>query len=114
MWKILQHKKPDDFVLATGKSYSVRNFVEKAFKCVHINIRWKGKGINEVGFNKNNGKILLRIDKNYFRPNEVNHLRGNSAKARKMLKWKAKISFNQMIKEMIAYDIGLLKKDIRL
>ena len=114
MWKILQHKKPDDFVLATGKSYSVRTFVEEAFKCVHINITWKGKGTNEVGFNKNNGKILVRIDKNYFRPNEVNHLRGNCAKARKILKWKAKISFKQMIKEMIAYDIGLLKEDTRL
>jgi len=114
MWKILQYKKPDDFVLATGKSYSVRTFVEEAFKCVHINIRWKGKGTNEVGFNKNNGKILVRIDKNYFRPNEINHLRGNSAKARKMIKWKAKISFKQMIKEMIAYDIGLLKEDTRL
>jgi GDPmannose 4,6-dehydratase len=88
--------------------------VEEAFKCVHINIRWKGKGTDEVGFNKNNGKILVRIDKNYFRPNEVNHLRGNCAKARKILKWKAKISFKQMIKEMIAYDVSLLKKDTKL
>ena len=108
--KILQHKKPDDFVLATGKSYSVRTFVEEAFKCVHINIRWKGKGTNEVGFNKINGKVLIKVDKNYFRPNEVDHLRGNPLKAKKILKWKTKISFKQMIKEMIEHDINSLKK----
>jgi GDPmannose 4,6-dehydratase len=110
MWKILQHKKPDDFVLATGKSYSVRDFVEASFKCVNIEINWKGKGLNEIGFDKNSGRVLVRIDKNYFRPNEVNHLRGNPSKARKILKWKTKISFKQMIKEMIEYDMNSLKK----
>jgi GDPmannose 4,6-dehydratase len=110
MWKILQHNKPDDFVLATGKSYSVRDFVEESFKCVNIKINWKGKGVKEIGFDKNTGSVLVRIDKNYFRPNEVNHLRGNSSKARKILKWKAKISFKQMIKEMVEHDINSLQK----
>jgi len=110
MWKILQHNKPDDFVLATGKSYSVRDFVEESFKCAKIKINWKGKGVKEIGFDKNTGSVLVRIDKNYFRPNEVNHLRGNSSKARKILKWKAKISFKQMIKEMVEHDINSLKK----
>ena len=110
MWKILQHNKPDDFVLATGKSYSVRDFVEESFKCANIRINWKGKGVKEIGFDKNTGSVLVRIDKNYFRPNEVNHLRGNSSKAKKILKWKAKISFKQMIKEMVEHDINSLKK----
>ena len=110
MWKILQHNKPDDFVLATGKSYSVRDFVEESFKCANIRINWKGKGVKEIGFDKNTGSVLVRIDKNYFRPNEVNHLRGNPSKARKILKWKTKISFKQMIKEMIEHDINSLKK----
>ena len=110
MWKILQHSKPDDFVLATGKSYSVRDFIEESFKCVDIKINWKGKGVNEIGFDKNTGRVLVRIDKNYFRPNEVYHLRGNPSKARKILKWKAKISFKQMIKEMVQNDINSLKK----
>lgn len=110
MWKILQHNKPDDFVLATGKSYSVRDFVEESFKCAKIKINWKGKGVKEIGFDKNTGSVLVRIDKNYFRPNEVNHLRGNALKARKILKWKAKISFKQMIKEMVEHDINSLKR----
>ena len=110
MWKILQHNKPDDFVLATGKSYSVRDFVEESFKCAKIKINWKGKGVKEIGFDKNTGSVLVRIDKNYFRPNEVNHLRGNPSKARKILKWKAKISFKQMIKEMVEHDINSLKR----
>ena len=110
MWLILQQDKPDDFVLATGKSYSVRDFVEESFKCANIRINWKGKGVKEIGFDKNTGSVLVRIDKNYFRPNEVNHLRGNPSKARKILKWKTKISFKQMIKEMIEHDINSLKK----
>jgi len=110
MWKILQHKKSDDFVLATGKSYSVRDFVEESFRCVNIQIEWKGKGLKEIGFDKKSGRVLVRIDKNYFRPNEVYHLRGNPSKAKKILKWKTKISFKQMIKEMVAHDINSLKK----
>ena len=110
MWKILQHNKPDDFVLATGKSYSVRDFVEEAFKCVNIKINWKGRGLKEIGFDINTGRVLVKIDKRYFRPNEVHHLRGNPSKAKKILKWKTKITFQQMIKEMVDNDINSLKK----
>jgi len=110
MWKILQHNKPDDFVLATGKSYSVRDFVEEAFKCVNIKINWRGRGLKEIGFDNNTGRVLVKIDKRYFRPNEVHHLRGNPSKAKKILKWKPKITFQQMIKEMVENDINSLKK----
>ena len=111
MWKILQYKKPDDFVLATGKSYSVRTFTEEAFKCVGIKIIWKGKKDKEVGIDKKTGKILVCIDKNYFRPNEVDDLRGDYSKAKKLLNWKPKISFKQMIKEMVSFDLETLKKN---
>jgi GDPmannose 4,6-dehydratase len=110
MWKILQHKKPDDFVLATGKSYSVRTFAEEAFRCVGIDIIWKGKKDKEVGIDKKTRKILVRVDKNYFRPNEVDDLRGDYSKAKKILNWKPKISFKQMIKDMVNFDLETLKK----
>ncbi|NBN98079.1 MAG: GDP-mannose 4,6-dehydratase [Flavobacteriia bacterium] len=110
MWKILQYKKPNDFVLATGKSYSVRTFTEEAFKCVGIQIIWKGKKDKEVGIDKKTGKILVRIDKNYFRPNEVDDLRGDYSKAKKLLNWKPKISFKQMVREMVNFDLEASKK----
>ncbi|GIR47901.1 MAG: hypothetical protein CM15mP57_9430 [Alphaproteobacteria bacterium] len=77
MWKIMQYKKPDDFVIATNKTYSVRQFIEIAFKRVGIKIIWKGKGIKEVGFDKKSKKIYVKVDKIYFRPNEVEYLKGN-------------------------------------
>jgi GDPmannose 4,6-dehydratase len=113
MWKILQYKKPDDFVIATGKSFSVRDFTEEAFKCVNIYIKWQGKGLKEIGSDKKTGKVLVKIDKKYFRPNEVNHLRGDFSKAKKLLKWKPKISFKQMIKEMVSYDLEELEKELK-
>jgi GDPmannose 4,6-dehydratase len=113
MWKILQYKKPDDFVIATGKSFSVRDFTEEAFKCVNIYIKWQGKGMKEIGLDKKTGKVLVKIDKKYFRPNEVNHLRGDFSKAKKLLKWKPKISFKQMIKEMVSYDLEELEKELK-
>jgi GDPmannose 4,6-dehydratase len=113
MWRILQYKKPDDFVIATGKSHSVRSFAEEAFKCVNIYIKWQGKGSKEVGLDKETGKVLIKIDKKYFRPNEVNHLRGDFSKAKKLLKWKPKISFKQMIKEMVSYDLEELAKELK-
>jgi GDPmannose 4,6-dehydratase len=113
MWKILQYKKPDDFVIATGKSFSVRDFTEEAFKCVNIYIKWQGKGMKEIGLDKKTGKVLVKIDKKYFRPNEVNHLRGDFSKAKKLLKWRPKISFKQMIKEMVSYDLEELEKELK-
>ena len=108
MWKILQLKKPDDFVIATGKSYSVRSFVEIAFLIVGIKIKWRGKGLNEVGFDQKTNKILIKIDKKYFRPQEVDHLRGNYNKAKKMLNWSPKIKFEKMIEDMLKNDLEKL------
>ncbi len=105
MWKILQQKKPDDFVIATGKSYSVRKFVEIAFSELGINIVWKGKGLNEVGIDKKSKKVYIRIDKKYFRPQEVDHLRGNFNKAKKILNWQPKIKFKHMIRDMLKKDL---------
>ena len=106
MWKILQYKKPDDFVIATGKSYSVREFVEIAFSLVGINISWKGKGLKEIGYDKKKNRTYIKIDKKYFRPQEVDHLRGDFKKAKRLLKWEPKIKFKEMIKDMLEKDLS--------
>ena len=113
MYKILQHSRPDDFVLATGKTYSVRQFVEHAFKAIDISIKWRGFGLKEVGYDsKNSKRILIKVDKKYFRPNEVNHLLGDYKKAKKIIKWKPKIPFTEMVKKMVLNDIKLERKNI--
>ena len=118
-WKMLQQKKPEDFVIATGKPYTVKFFVEECCKFLKINIAWSGKGINEIGYIKNFDKLLtphlkkdekiILIDKEYFRPNEINYLRGDAKKAEKKLKWKAKINIYQLIDEMMSSDQKILK-----
>lgn len=104
MWKILQQKKPDDYLVSTGKGHTVKTFVNKVFKKIGINLIWKGKGLKEVGINKKNNKIIIKIDKEYFRPNEVDILIGNSKKSQKKLNWKPKISFDKMIEDMILFE----------
>ena len=104
MWKIMQLKKPDDFVIATGKQYSVRDFVNISARYLGINIKWVGKGINEKGIDKKTGKTIVKVGKRYFRPTEVDTLLGDARKAKRVLKWKPKITFNQMVKEMIESD----------
>ena len=106
IWRILQYKKPDDFVLSTGKSFSVKEFVEIAFKYVGIKVIWKGKGLKEVGINSKTKKVIVSVSKLYFRPTEVDFLRGNSSKARKELKWKNKINLNKMIADMIDAELN--------
>ena len=108
MWKMMQHKHGDDYVLATGKTQSVRNFVSLAFKVVGISIIWKGKGIKEKGLDKKTGRTLVKIDKKYFRPTEVDHLKGDYSKAKRVLKWEPKISLKEMVKEMV---ITAVKKE---
>ena len=103
-------KTPKDYVLATGKSYTVKKFVEEAFSVVNVKIKWRGKGLNEVGYNNKDNKILVKINSQYFRPNEVNHLEGNASKAKKDLNWKPKISLKKMIKDMVISDIELSQK----
>ena len=110
MWKMMQLKKPDDFVIATGRQYSVRQFVNIAAKNLGINIKWIGKGINEIGIDKKTGKTLVKVGKKYFRPTEVDTLLGDSKKAKKILKWKPKITFNQMVREMVESDYNEQKK----
>jgi GDPmannose 4,6-dehydratase len=105
MWKMLQQKKPDDYVIATGKSYSVREFVNEAFKNININIKWKGAGLNECGYDEVSKRIYVKISKIYFRPTEVFELKGDARKAKKILKWKPKISFKNMVKKMVKFDI---------
>ena len=105
MWLMLQAKKPDDYVIATGKSRSVKEFVEKAFKHVKIKIKWKGKGIKEVGYNSVNNQILVKVDPKYFRPTDINELRGDYSKARRELGWKPKTSFDEMVRIMVESDL---------
>ena len=109
MWMILQQKKPEDFVFATGKTYTVRYFVEKAFSQLNIKILWKGQNLKEYGIDKNTGKIIVRIDPKYFRPTEVDFLKGDASKAKKKLGWQPKTSFSDLVKEMVEHEVELLK-----
>jgi len=100
MWLILQYKKPDDFIIATGKQYSIKQFINFTANQLNMKIKWKGKGLSEKGYNHKN-EVIIECDKNYLRPLDVNTLLGDSSKARKLLKWKPKININSLIKEMI-------------
>ena len=108
-WKILQHNKPDDFVIATNKSYSVRKFVELTCEELNIKLLWSGKGINEIGVNKNNKKIVIKLNKKYFRRGEVDHLRGDFTKSQKILKWKPKTNLQKLVKIMVKEEIKNIK-----
>ena len=111
MWKILQQKKPDDYVIATGKQLSIRQFVNMVSKKLSIKIIWKGKGLKERGYNVNTKKDIILIDKNYIRPLDVNTLLGNAAKARKKLSWKPKTNIHQLIDEMILDELKTLNAE---
>ena len=100
MWKMLQQKKPDDYVISTGKQYSIKQFVNLTAKHLKMKIIWKGQGLKEKGYNEN-GLPIIECDKKYFRPLDVNNLLGDSTKASKLLKWKPKVDINQLINEMI-------------
>ena len=105
MWLMLQKNKPDDYVIATGIAKSVREFVKEAFKVIGINIGWRGKNEKEIGFDKKTKKILVKIDPRYYRPNELNFLRGDSRKARKVLGWRPRKKFKDLVKEMVENDL---------
>ena len=111
MWKILQLKKPDDFVISTGINYSVREFVEKVGKELKFNIIWKGKKSKEVGADKRTNKILVKIDPNFYRPSDIHNLLGDSSKAKKILKWKPKTSIKKLIKVMIKEELLLIEQN---
>ncbi len=113
-WKILQQKNPDDYVIATGKTVSVRDFINKCCKFLNFRIKWEGKGINEKAYliKKNKKKeLLIKVDKKYYRPLEIDYLKGNPKKAFKKLKYKLKNNLNDLIKDMLESDIALAKKN---
>ncbi len=107
MWKILQQKKPDDYVIATGKQLSIRQFINLVAKKLNLNIVWKGKGLKEKGFNPDTKKNIILVDKNYIRPLDVNTLLGNASKARKKLSWKPRTNIQQLIEEMILEEVNI-------
>ncbi|MGZ3726254.1 MAG: GDP-mannose 4,6-dehydratase [Pseudobdellovibrio sp.] len=108
MWLMLQQEKPEDFVIATGVQKSVREFVEIAAQELGMKISWKGEGVNEVGTDQN-GNVIIKIDARYFRPAEVDTLIGDATKAAQKLNWKPKISFEQLVKEMVLADLEVAK-----
>ncbi|MFP4162530.1 MAG: GDP-mannose 4,6-dehydratase [Chitinispirillaceae bacterium] len=109
MWLMLQQNEPDDYVIATGEVHSVRDFLEKAFGCLGISIEWNGNGVDEVGIDKESGKVIVRIDPKYYRPTEVDLLVGDATKARERLGWKPQIYFDQLVENMIRADWDALK-----
>ncbi len=108
MWRMLQQETPDDYVLATGETHTVREFVEKAFAVVGIRIGWRGAGVEEVGVDERSGRVLVRIDPRYFRPTEVDLLLGDPSKARTKLGWTHTVGFEQLVKEMMDADLKLV------
>jgi GDPmannose 4,6-dehydratase len=110
MWRMLQQDTPEDFVLATGKMYTIREFVEKSAPYVGFDIEWKGEGVNEKGIDKKTGKVIVEVDPKYFRPTEVDLLIGNPAKAKEKMGWEAKVGIDELAKIMMESD----KKDAGL
>jgi GDPmannose 4,6-dehydratase len=108
MWMMLQQPKPDDYVLATGETHSVREFIEKAFAVIGRRIKWTGKDVEEAGLDAATGQVLVSVDPRYFRPTEVDLLLGDPSKARKQFGWKHRTSFEDLVKEMVLSDMQLL------
>jgi GDPmannose 4,6-dehydratase len=100
MWLMLQQDKPEDFVIATGKQYSVKDFIEKCAPYFYLKIRWEGEGLNEVGINVNTGKVIIRVDPKYFRPAEVETLLGDPSKAKSVLGWEPEYTFDALVEDM--------------
>ncbi len=111
MWRILQHDTPEDFVLATGETHSVRKFVEAAFAHIGHDIEWKGKGVDETGVSSKTGKTVLQIDPRYFRPTEVDLLLGDASKAKSLLGWESKTTFDALVTEMMEADLELIQHE---
>jgi GDPmannose 4,6-dehydratase len=114
MWRIAQQDEPDDYVLATGETRSVREFTERAFAEVGVDVEWRGCGIDETGVDRATGRILVVIDSRYFRPTEVDILLGDAAKARARLGWLPQTGFAEMIREMVCSDVALMTREMQL
>lgn len=113
MWRILQQPEPDDYVLATGETHSVRRFVELAFDEIERPIEWRGEGVEEVAVDRKTGQVLVEVDPRYFRPTEVPLLLGDASKAREKLGWAPKIGFETLVKEMVGADLALMSRSGR-
>lgn len=113
MWRILQHPEPDDWVLATGEAHTVREFVERAFAEVGIEIAWRGRGVEETGVDRRSGRVLVEVDPRYFRPLEVHHLQGDSSKARAKLGWRHRVGFGELVAEMVKADLVAVEREAR-
>jgi GDPmannose 4,6-dehydratase len=111
MWLVLQQPEPGDYVLATGETHSVREFVERAFGHVGRQIEWRGEGVDEVGLDTRSGKELVRIDPRYFRPTEVDELLGDASKARERLGWAPKTTFAELVAEMVESDLKMVERE---
>jgi GDPmannose 4,6-dehydratase len=111
MWLMLQHETPEDFVLATGETTTVRDFIEMSFSELGIELYWEGEGEGEKGFNKKDNKVLVEVDPRYFRPTEVDLLVGDYSKAKKDLGWEPECKLKQLCSEMVASDLELFKRD---
>jgi len=111
MWKMLQLDKPDDFVIATGEMHSVREFVVAAFAHVGVAIRWEGQKESEVGVDEKTGEVRIKVNPKYYRPTEVDQLLGDPSKAREKLGWAPKVSFEELVKEMVEADVKLMKSN---
>ena len=107
MWRILQYKKPEDFVICTGKQYSIKNFINLVSKELKLKIKWRGKGVHEKAYDDNKN-CIIECNKKYFRPAEVDTLKGDYSKARKLLRWRPKHDINSLIKDMISYELKYL------
>uniref|UniRef100_F1KSH1 GDP-mannose 4,6-dehydratase n=1 Tax=Ascaris suum TaxID=6253 RepID=F1KSH1_ASCSU len=111
MWRILQHDHPDDFVIATGRNYTVREFVQLAFREIGKTIVWEGEGVNEVGKESDTGIVRVRVNPKYYRPTEVELLIGDATKAKQKLGWEPQIGLEELVKEMVASDLQLMKSN---
>ncbi len=110
MWHILQHNEADDFVIATGETHSVREFVELSFRHAGIEVIWEGEGVEEKGFDKKTGKMIVGIDPWYFRPTEVDLLVGDSSKAKELLNWEPKVKFEELVEIMMKHELSVVSK----
>jgi len=114
MWLMLQQDTPDDYVIATNETRTVREFVEIAFKNVGIIIEWKGTGVNETGIDKNSGKTIVKINPKFFRPAEVDILLGDPSKAEKNLGWTREINFSQLVERMVNNDLEIVRDELKV
>lgn len=111
MWRIVQHEEPEDFVLATGETHTVRSFVDKAFAAIGVSLEWRGEGVDEKGYDAQTGVCRVEVDPRYFRPTEVDLLIGDPTKAKEKLGWEATITLSEMVSEMVEKDLDVVKRE---